>query len=205
MHLAENRGAGLGLPPSKASACAPSLRCFFQPPWLLAPLEVDLFWEVCWVGSRIVGGTLEPRWGAVHVPAGQWTLCVLLGDAAVRSGGGLGWGEHTSLQTVSSGSFIPLGFHSSEECLPLHRTKQRFLSRERNNNVFPQCSIPDDFRTQKRESYKTKAGSAGAVVESPGSFLGEDAPSAPVRGRAPFTHAPEKPDFSLVRITPVSD
>lgn len=86
MHLAENRGAGLGLPSSKAGACAPSLRCFFQPPWPLAPLEVDLFWGVCCVGPRMVGGTLEPRWGAVHVPAGQWALCVLLGDAAVRSG-----------------------------------------------------------------------------------------------------------------------
>lgn len=53
--------------------------------------------------------------------------------------------------------------------------------------VFPQRSIPDDFRMQKRESYKTEAGSAGTVVKSPGSFLVEDDRNAPV-GDGPLPH-----------------
>lgn len=150
-------------------------RCLCPKPQVLFPasMATSSFGSRPFLGSLLCG--TPNGWGDVGATVGSCPrACRPVGPVCPPGGcSSPFWGEHTSLQTVSSGSFIPLGFRSREKCLPLHRTKQRFLSRERKDNVFPQCGIPDDFRTQKRESYKTKAGNAGAVVESPGSFLGK--------------------------------
>lgn len=58
--------------------------------------------------------------------------------------------------------------------------------------LFLQGSIRADFRTRKRKSYKTKAGTLGAAVKSPGSFLGDEAPELPVEG-GPFPTCPRGP------------
>lgn len=89
----------------------------------------------------------------------------------------------------------------------LRTGRSRGFSQERGKTVFvfPQSNIPSDFRMQKREPCKTETGSAGDVVESPGSFLVEDARSAP-EGDGPLPHIPLRTRLLLCGADhPVSD